>query len=90
MQVADRSIEQLQSKYKELKKKAKHELSEAKRDKVVTGNRELRDSTIKTLRDSYELTDLRKRMGVSATGFTSRHCELIFFVEIHVFQEKSK
>lgn len=54
---------------------ARKESSEAKRDLVLTGNKKLRSKTIETLRDTNVLLQLRSRMGVSATGFQSKHCE---------------
>lgn len=74
-QKVDRSIDSLQSKYKELKKMARKEMSEAKRDLVQTGNKALKSQTVEALRDTNMLLQLRSRMGVSATGFQSKHCE---------------
>lgn len=71
----DRSVDSLQTKYKLLKKMARKEVSEAKRDLVKTGNKNLSSRTVETLRDSNLLLQLRDRMGASATGFQSKHCE---------------
>lgn len=56
---------------------ARKELSEAKRDMSETGNKKLRSLTIEALRDTNSLQKLRSRMGVSAIGFQSSHCECI-------------
>lgn len=74
-QIADRSIESLQFKYKHLKKLARNEKSELNRDMVKTGNKPLQSKTIKALRDSNMLLQLRNRMGPTATGFQSKHCK---------------
>lgn len=50
-------------------------MSEMKRDLAQTGNKRLRDSTLRALREKNSLQTLRTRMGVSATGFQSRNCE---------------
>lgn len=71
----DRPIDSLLSKYRQLKKMARHESSEAKRDLVKTGNTKLASQTVNTLRDSNMLLQLRSRMGPSATGFESPHCK---------------
>lgn len=63
----------------ELKKLARKEISEAKRDLAATGNTKLRSKTVETLRQSNSLLNLRTRMGASATGFNSKHCELKYF-----------
>lgn len=75
LQISDRTIESLQVKYKQLKRMSKHELSEAKRDLVQTGNRRLSSKTVDTLRDSNVLLQLRNRIGPTATGFQSPHCK---------------
>lgn len=73
-QVDNRSIEQLQSKYKELKKLARKATSNMKRDLVETGNKKLRSSTVREMQSSTALLALRSNMGPSATGFESKHC----------------
>lgn len=55
----DRSIENLQSKFKELKRIAKKQTSEMKRDIVLTGNKKLRKSTLRELHNSDSLIALR-------------------------------
>lgn len=77
LQTFDRSVDSLQSKYRELKKLAKKESSEAKRDLVLTGNKRLRSKTVETLRDTNMLLQLRHRMGSPATGFASKHCKYL-------------
>lgn len=74
-QTANRSVDSLQSKYKELKKLGRQEVSEAVRDLVKTGNKPLRSKIVETLRDTNVLLQLRSRMGVTATGYPSKHCE---------------
>lgn len=75
----DRTIMQLQNKYKDLKKNARQVISKAKRDVAATGNRNLRSSTIRALKDDTLLLALRKNMGPSASGFKSKHCECVCF-----------
>lgn len=72
-------MESLQIKYKDLKKMARKELLEAKRDLVKTGNKPLKTRTVESVRKTNVLLQLRSQMGVSATGFQSKHCELSFF-----------
>lgn len=60
-----------------MKRLARKEVSEARRDLVQTGNVPLRSRTVETLRDTNALQQLRHRMGVSATGFQSKHCECL-------------
>lgn len=74
VQVDDRTIPQLQSKYKELKKNARQIFSNAKREIARTGNKTLRSSTVDALKDDGLLL-LRKQMGPTATGFNSKHCK---------------
>lgn len=74
LQVEDRTIDKLQSKYKELKKNARHVLAKAKREVAQTGNQNLRSSTIKSLNDDTMLL-LRKQLGPTASGFQSKHCK---------------
>lgn len=69
-----RSISQLQSKYKELKKLAKKTKANAARDLKQTGNVRLQSSTIRTLNDDTDLLALRGLMGPTATGFRSEFC----------------
>lgn len=65
----------LQIKYRHLKSLARKESSAAKRDLVKTGNEKLESQTVNALRDSNVLSQLRTRMGASATGFQSTHCK---------------
>lgn len=74
IQVENRTIVQLQSKYKELKKNARQVLSKMKREMAQTGNQKLRSSTQNAMNDD-SLMLLRKRMGPSAAGFKSKNCE---------------
>lgn len=78
LQKCDRTIGSLQSKYKNLKMKARKQISEAKRDLVRTGNKQLSTRTVDTLRDSNMLLALRERMGATATGFQSKSCKYLF------------
>lgn len=75
--MTDRTVLQLQNKYKDLKKNARQVVSKAKRDIAETGNRNLRSSTIRALKDDTLLLTLRKNMGPTATGFTSKHGECV-------------
>lgn len=54
---------------------ARKENSAAKRDLVQTGNKPLNSRTVDTLRETNTLLQLRSRMGATATGFQSKHCE---------------
>lgn len=74
-QTEDRSIESLQTKYKQLKRMSRQELSETRRELVQTGNKKLSSRTIESLRETNMLQQLRNRMGASATGFRSPHCK---------------
>lgn len=74
-QKCDRSIDSSQFKYKQLKNLARKEISDAKRDLAKTGNKKLCSSTVDALRDTNMLQQLRSRMGATATGFPSKHCE---------------
>lgn len=74
MQVQDRSIEHLQSKYKELKKNARQVIANMKRDVAQTGNKNLKPTTVKAINNETLLL-LRKQMGPSAAGFKSKNCE---------------
>lgn len=66
---------QLQTKYTNLKKAARQAVSEMKRDIVLTGNGKLRASTTRELKNSESLLIFQQRMGPTATGFKSKHCE---------------
>lgn len=57
-----------------MKKLAKKALSDAKRDLVQTGNKQLRTSTVRTIQSSESLLALRKNMGPTASGFQSKYC----------------
>lgn len=70
----ERSVEQLQAKYKDLKKVARGMASGLKREMAQTGNRPLRSSASRELRNTDTLLALRKQMGPTATGFESKHC----------------
>lgn len=74
-QTANRTVDALQSKFKDLKKLARKEGSRARRDLVQTGNIPLHSRIIKCLRDTNVLQQLRLRMGPSQSGFQSEHCE---------------
>lgn len=74
-QKCDRSVESLQIKYRHLKSLARKESSAAKRDLAKTGNEKLCSRTVDALRDTNMLQQLRYRMGATATGFQSKHCE---------------
>lgn len=74
-QKCDRPIESLQVKFRNLKKEARTEKSETKRELVKTGNKPLSTRTIKALHGSDVLQQLRLRMGATASGFVSTHCE---------------
>lgn len=74
MKIENRTIEQLQNKYKALKKQARKVSADVKRDIARTGNKALQSKTLKELRGNSALLSLRARMGASATGFTSKHC----------------
>lgn len=71
----DRSIEQLQGKYKKLKQLARTVSSNVKRDLAQTGNKALLPSTTAALQSSTALLSLRARMGPAAAGFSSKHCK---------------
>lgn len=73
--VDNRSIDQLKSKYTDLKRNARQVVSKMKRDIAETGNKTLQSSTVRVLNDNSTLLALRKQLGPSATGFQSRHCE---------------
>lgn len=74
-QVEDRSIDSLQAKFKQLKKMARQEQSEARRELVQTGNKKLSSRTVESLRETNTLQQLRNRMGPTGTGFRSPHCK---------------
>lgn len=74
-QKCDRPIESLQVKFRNLRKEARTEKSETKRELVKTGNKPLSTRTIKALHGSDVLQQLRLRMGATASGFVSTHCE---------------
>lgn len=70
----DRTVSQLQSKYKTLKKQARKSNADMKRNLSETGNKQLRHSTVRELQNNVNLIALRKSMGPTATGFKSKHC----------------
>ncbi|XP_031635462.1 uncharacterized protein LOC116348570, partial [Contarinia nasturtii] len=72
--VEDRTIDQLQTKYKALKKDARKVGAKVKRDFSKTGNKPLKTSTINLLEGNNPLLQLRARMGASGSGFASKHC----------------
>lgn len=90
IKVDDRSTAQLQSKYRDLKKNARQIMSKAKRDLTETGNRELRSSTVRALNDNALLLALRKNMGPTASGFSSKHGERISFKTQLIFHKCTK
>lgn len=95
-QIENRTIEQLQTKYKSLKKQARTVLATVKKDIAQTGNKPLQRTTTQILQGKSSLLSLRSRMGASAAGFTSKHCMYlkilyVYFIilkiqfEIHMF-----
>ena len=74
LKVETRSIDQLDTKYKALKKQARSIAASVKRDIVKTGNKPLEASTLEALQGNDALLSLRARMGATASGFTSKHC----------------
>lgn len=77
LQVENRSIEQLQTKYKSLKKQARTVSANTKSDYARTGNKPLLSSTTNALQQNSFLLALRARMGASASGFASKHCKYL-------------
>lgn len=75
LKVENRSVEQLQSKYKDLKKGARQIVSKMKRSMSETGNKKLDADTVRVMNENSLLLSLRNQMGPSATGFHSQHCE---------------
>lgn len=73
--VANRTINQLQSKYKDLKKNARQVVSQVKRDIAQTGNKPLESRTVRALSvdSSSMLLALRKQIGPTATGFQNKY-----------------
>lgn len=75
--VEDRTIAQLQSKYKDLKKNVRQIVSKVKRDIAQTGNMPLQKRTVRALSldSNAMLLALRKQIGPTATGFQSKFGE---------------
>lgn len=71
-----------------MKSLARKRMSNAKRDLVQTGNKQLSTHTVNTLHDSDMLLSLRSRMGATATGFSSKHCKYLCVYKICVFKNK--